>query len=139
MLGREYGKGIIRLSEISRQASVPADFLHTILFELGSAGLVETRRGSDGGYRLIRQPEQVTLTTVVTIIDAPMAGLACAAGGANLACAECAEANECQLGRVISEAHDALTAVFEKTTLCAGDQSGTRLTQTATSRMTQTI
>src|SRR5881227_2151385 len=38
---------------------------------LGRAGIVEAREGRDGGYRLARAPEQITLAAVYRAIHAP--------------------------------------------------------------------
>ena len=39
------------------------------------AGLIESRRGADGGYKLARAPEEITLADVIRAIDGPLAGV----------------------------------------------------------------
>jgi Rrf2 family protein len=43
--------------------------------QLRHAGLVESRRGADGGYRLARPAADVTLADVIRAIDGPLAGV----------------------------------------------------------------
>src|SRR5688572_32684588 len=43
--------------------------------QLRHAGLVESRRGADGGYRLARAAGDVTLADVIRAIDGPLAGV----------------------------------------------------------------
>src|SRR5215212_2085905 len=43
--------------------------------QLRHAGLVESRRGADGGYRLARPAADITLADVIRAIDGPLAGV----------------------------------------------------------------
>ena len=60
---------------IATAQGIPLRFLENILMQLRHAGLVESRRGADGGYRLARAPEAVTLADVIRAIDGPLAGV----------------------------------------------------------------
>lgn len=48
-----------------------AVFLRRIMAQLVRAGIVEAREGRDGGYRLARAPEQITLAQVYRAVNAP--------------------------------------------------------------------
>lgn len=56
-------------SEIAEATSVPHDYLLKVLNELDSSGIVESRRGPGGGYRLIRSPDKITTLEVVLSVD----------------------------------------------------------------------
>ena len=60
---------------ISTAQAIPLRFLENILMQLLHAGLVESRRGAEGGYRLARPPAEVTLADVIRAIDGPLAGV----------------------------------------------------------------
>jgi Rrf2 family protein len=60
---------------ISTAQAIPLRFLENILMQLRHAGLVESRRGADGGYRLARPAGDVTLADVIRAIDGPLAGV----------------------------------------------------------------
>lgn len=62
----------LRSAEIARRARVPEKFLEAILRDLRAAGLVASKRGPDGGHRLIADPRQITVLSVVEIIDGPL-------------------------------------------------------------------
>ena len=49
------------IQSISAAQNIPKRFLEQILNDLKAAGILESRRGITGGYRLRRAPEQVTL------------------------------------------------------------------------------
>ena len=52
---------------------IPMRFLENILGELRTHGLVHSRRGSDGGYWLAREPDAITLADVLRAVEGPLA------------------------------------------------------------------
>jgi Rrf2 family protein len=116
-LAREYGKGPILIQIISAQANAPAEFLQTILLTLKNAGVVGSRRGIQGGYYLVIPPEQVTIGSIVRILDGPLFPLPCIGKRETRACADCHDADACQTRFLMREVHDAVTAILEHTTI----------------------
>jgi Rrf2 family protein len=60
---------------IATAQAIPLRFLENILMQLRHAGLVESRRGAEGGYRLARPAAEVSLADVIRAIDGPLAGV----------------------------------------------------------------
>jgi Rrf2 family protein len=67
--------GRIRADDLAAAQDIPVAFLLTILGELRAAGLVASHRGRDGGYRLARPADEVTLADVIRTIDGPLASV----------------------------------------------------------------
>jgi Rrf2 family protein len=65
----------VKGERIATAQAIPLRFLENILMQLRHAGLVESRRGADGGYRLARPAGDVTLADVIRAIDGPLAGV----------------------------------------------------------------
>jgi Rrf2 family protein len=65
----------VKGERIATAQSIPLRFLENILMQLRHAGLVESRRGADGGYRLAKPATEVTLADVIRAIDGPLAGV----------------------------------------------------------------
>jgi Rrf2 family protein len=65
----------VKGERIATSQAIPLRFLENILMQLRHAGLVESRRGADGGYRLARPAGEVTLADVIRAIDGPLAGV----------------------------------------------------------------
>ena len=65
----------VKGERIATAQAIPLRFLENILMQLRHAGLVESRRGADGGYRLARPAGEVTLADVIRAIDGPLAGV----------------------------------------------------------------
>ncbi len=53
------------LRQIADETSLPLPFLRTIASQLVRQGLVASREGARGGYRLAKQPEAITLADVL--------------------------------------------------------------------------
>lgn len=60
------------IEELASVERIPAKYLAQILSELRHGGLVESRRGKQGGYLLAKAPDQVTLYEVVALIEGDM-------------------------------------------------------------------
>ena len=59
----------VNRSEIATATRIPVDYLLKVLNELDRAGIVESRRGPGGGYRLKTAPQQTTVLQVVLAVD----------------------------------------------------------------------
>ena len=68
-IAAEYDEGkLVAAREIAAQHSVPSQFLVQILQQLRAAGLVQSIRGSSGGFRLNKPPSQTTLSEIVEAV-----------------------------------------------------------------------
>lgn len=63
----------VKRQEISDRYAIPVPFLEQILRKLVTAGLILSRRGSEGGFRLAREPRQIHVAAVVRTMDGPLA------------------------------------------------------------------
>lgn len=59
----------VRIREIADAHGIPSRFLVQILLQLKSAGLVNSTRGASGGYQLARDPSEITLGEVMSVVD----------------------------------------------------------------------
>lgn len=59
----------VNRSEISEATQVPHEYLLKVLNQLDQAGLVESRRGPSGGYRLRSSADEITTLAVVLAVD----------------------------------------------------------------------
>lgn len=61
-----------RVFDIARRARIPEKFLEAILLDLRKAGLVESKRGPEGGHCLALPAKDVTLGRIRAAIDGPL-------------------------------------------------------------------
>jgi Rrf2 family protein len=76
-LARNHGGAPVNIREISERQGLPVPFLEQVLHRLRVAGLVESRRGTNGGYLLSRPPGAITLGDAVRALDGPIALCEC--------------------------------------------------------------
>ena len=65
----------LKAERIAVAQAIPLRFLENILGELRHAGLVESRRGQEGGYWLARSAEDVTVADVMRAVEGPLASV----------------------------------------------------------------
>lgn len=63
----------VRAEQVARAQGIPLNFLENILGELRHAGIVRSQRGAEGGFRLARPADQVTIADVIRAVDGPLA------------------------------------------------------------------
>lgn len=72
-LGRIHGTGkLAHIEQLAEIENVPPNYLVQILNELRNGGLINSKRGKMGGYALANAPEDITLLSVVLVIDPEM-------------------------------------------------------------------
>ena len=70
------GEGsLVKGERLAAAQSIPPTFLENILLELRHAGLVASQRGAEGGYRLARPPQEITLADVIRAVEGPIASV----------------------------------------------------------------
>jgi Rrf2 family protein len=65
----------IKGEAISSAQDIPMPFLENILSELRQNGLVQSRRGAEGGYWLSRLPREVSIADVIRTVEGPLASV----------------------------------------------------------------
>ncbi len=76
-LARRGGEGPVPLAEIAAHDGLPLAYLEHLVARLRKAGLVDSRRGSRGGYLLARSPAQITMAEVVEALEGSIAPIEC--------------------------------------------------------------
>lgn len=100
--------------EIARAENIPVPVLGKVLQELVRKGLLESRRGPGGGFRLARRPELITLRDVIAAIDGLDQFLECAVG-----LERCADDAPCPLHDRWKGLRSQMMSYLETTTLAA--------------------
>ena len=59
----------VKIADIARRQGIPQKFLELILSSLKQGGFVESRRGAEGGYRLSKAADQITVGEVLKYVE----------------------------------------------------------------------
>jgi Rrf2 family protein len=116
-LGRRYREGPVLISALAAEESIPLKFLEAILLDMKGRGLLESKLGRKGGYRLARPPSAITLGSIIRILEGPLAPLPCASETAFKACEECVDVANCGTRIIMRRVRDAISDVLDRTTL----------------------
>lgn len=66
------GDGPVKAEAIAVAQDIPHKFLEGILGDLRRGGVVDSRRGGNGGYRLARDAAKITVADVIRTVDGPI-------------------------------------------------------------------
>src|SRR5256884_9505017 len=82
-LARHYGERPRSLTDISQAEMLPLAYLEQLVKLLREANppLVTSTRGAHGGYRLNRNPEDISMGEIVRVLEGPIAPMICATEG----------------------------------------------------------
>ena len=64
---------LLKRDEISARQHIPVEFLESVLLALKHRGIVQSQRGANGGFRLGRPADSISLADVIRAVDGPMA------------------------------------------------------------------
>lgn len=116
-LSKYHDKGAILIQEISQEYGISHKFLENILLELKKAGFLGSKKGKGGGYYLIKDPKDVPLSTVIRLLDGPIALLPCVSLNYYEPCVECKDQDTCGLNSVMAQVRDETLKILETKSL----------------------
>ena len=114
-LARHYGGGPMPLTAIARSSSVPPAYLEQLIAPLRKAGLVESKRGAQGGYQLARPPSLIRVGDVYRVMEGPVAPMDCVSE--DPADQTCPLIDGCETRPVWLKVRDSIADALDSTTL----------------------
>jgi Rrf2 family cysteine metabolism transcriptional repressor len=119
-LARRAGEDPVPLAEIAAHDGLPLAYLEHLVARLRKAGLVDSRRGSRGGYLLARPPEQITMAEVVAALEGSIAPIECiseAADGSIVCSRESSPEHVCPTKLLWTRVRMSIVSTLRETTL----------------------
>jgi Rrf2 family transcriptional regulator, cysteine metabolism repressor len=119
-LARRAGEDPIPLAEIAEHDGLPLAYLEHLVARLRKAGLVDSRRGSRGGYLLARSPVEITMAEVVEALEGSIAPIECisqASDGTIVCSRESDPAHVCPTKLLWTRVRVAIVRTLQETTL----------------------
>jgi Rrf2 family protein len=65
----------VKAERIASAQDIPLNFLENILGELRHAGIVRSHRGADGGFRLAKSGDEITIADIIRAVEGPLASV----------------------------------------------------------------
>jgi len=116
-LAKEYGNGAIMIGDIAKSENIPRRFLENILLELKNLGFLGSKLGKSGGYFLLKNPEEVTLSDIIRHFEGTIAMLSCVSEKSYQPCEFCKDESLCKIRSTFKAVRDSTFNILSKTTL----------------------
>jgi Rrf2 family protein len=113
-LARQKEKGLVKIQDIAAHQAIPQRFLEVILNQLKGSGMVASKRGFQGGYRLVRAPEEITVGELFRYLDRitdSAHGMTCTSRS------DCPLHESCAFMPMWNRVQDAIFRVYDSTTI----------------------
>jgi Rrf2 family protein len=111
-LAKRQGRGATKISEIAEAQAIPQRFLENILNHLKGGGFVESVRGKEGGYLLVRPAKEMTVGQVLRFVEGPLSPVECMVDGKKV---PCSMYGHCAFRSLWKRAEKALEEVYDGT------------------------
>lgn len=111
-MARRPSAGPADRGEIAAHYGIPKEFLAKVLQKLARAGLIRSYRGTQGGYRLARTADNITVADVIEVLEGPVALAECGCGPDS-----CREEPACEVRAAMQEIQEEIRGVFSGVTL----------------------
>ncbi|MCH8534458.1 MAG: Rrf2 family transcriptional regulator [Flavobacteriaceae bacterium] len=107
----------VQISVIAEAQNIPQKFLESILLDLKKAAILASKRGKNGGYYLLKSPEDINLAEVMRLFDGAIAFLPCVTYKYYERCEECKNEETCGIRDVFLELRNTTVELLKKASL----------------------
>lgn len=128
-LTKHQQEGLILISDIAEKERIPRKFLEAILVDLKTSGLLQSVRGKKGGYSLVKNPAEVSVGSIIRMIDGPLAPIPCVSHLYYRKCDECIDEATCEIRIVMKKVRDATADILDTTFLSDLEKINTILSE----------
>ena len=116
-LAQRYGEGPVSLKCVAQGQGLSENYLEQLMVPLRRAGLVQSMRGAQGGYMLAKSPAEITIGSIITTVEGPIAVVDCLLAEAGAAEQMCDKACACVTRGIWEKVCDSISQVLESITL----------------------
>ena len=76
-IAQNQGDGYVSMKNIAERQGISKKYLEQFTAQLAKAGLLDIRRGNQGGYRLMREPSNITLQEILSLTEGSLCAVSC--------------------------------------------------------------
>ena len=105
------------IAEIAKNEGLPKRFLEAILLDLKRGQILGSRMGAGGGYFLNKPASEIMVSTVIRILDGPIALLPCVSLNFYQRCEECKDEVTCSIREMMQKVRDASIDIMGNTSI----------------------
>jgi Rrf2 family protein len=116
-LAKQEERNPVQISVIANAENISQKFLETILLTLRKNGILGSKKGKGGGYYLLRDAKDIPMTTVMRLLEGPIAMVPCVSLNFYEKCDDCPDENACAVHNLMLKVRDNTLEIFRNTTL----------------------
>lgn len=105
----------VQISTIAEKENIPRKFLESIMLELRKAGYLGSRKGKGGGYYLMKDPSQISISEVYRILEGPIAPVPCVSLNFYEKCDDCKDEARCEVHLLMEKVRDSTLDIYNNT------------------------
>ncbi len=107
----------VQIAEIAKHENISQKFLESILLTLRRNGFLGSKKGKGGGYYLIKEPKDILMTSVIRVLEGPIAMVPCVSLNFYEKCEDCPDENRCSVHKLMLQVRDSALEVYRNNTL----------------------
>ena len=107
----------VQIGSISEAENISRKFLESILLTLKKNGILGSKKGKTGGYYLLKAPEAINISTIMRILEGPIAMVPCVSLNFYEKCSDCPDETICAVHNIMLEVRDSTLQIFNNTSL----------------------
>ncbi len=111
-LGAHVGE-TVKLKDIAARQDISEKYMEQIIAVLNKSGYVRSTRGAQGGYQLVKQPQEYTVGMILRLTEGSLAPVECLAENA----LPCERSGRCATVEVYRRIYDAVNDVIDNITV----------------------
>lgn len=116
-LARQENRTPVQIATIASSENISLKFLESILLSLRKNGFLGSKKGKKGGYYLLKDPKEIMMTTVMRVLEGPIAMVPCVSLNFYEKCDDCPDESNCAVHKLMIEVRDSSLKVFRNTSL----------------------
>ena len=106
-----------QIQEIAKAENISRKFLESILLTLRKNGILGSKKGKGGGYYLLKPASEIPMTTVMRVLEGPIAMVPCVSLNYYEPCDDCPDEGSCAVYRLMIQVRDSALEIYRNTTL----------------------
>lgn len=105
----------VQISTIAEKESIPRKFLESIMLELKKAGYLASRKGKGGGYYLLKEPKDISISEIYRVLEGPIAPVPCVSLNFYEKCEDCKDEAKCEIHLLMVQVRDSALNIYNNT------------------------
>lgn len=116
-LAKQENNQPVQIGVISKAENISQKFLESILLTLKKNGFLGAKKGKGGGYYLLKDPKDIKMSSIMRILEGPIAMVPCVSLNFYEKCDDCPDENACAVHNLMIEVRDSTLNIFNNRSL----------------------